>query len=78
LGCVPQKGILMPTATISPLTLYYTTPLGTTANGGGATYTNIAIPTTLNSTTLSQDQRVLTYALAAELLEFQLYLQAYH
>ncbi len=57
---------------ITPLSLYFTTPLATTTNGGGATYTNFQVPTTL-----SQDQRVLAYALAAELLEFQLYLQAY-
>ena len=60
---------------ITPVSLYFTTP--TTTPG----YANVAIPSTLDGTTtgtpLTQDQRVLTYALALELLEGTLYSQAY-
>ncbi len=67
----------MPT-TITPLSLYYSTaPLATT-NGGGATYTNVPVPSTAaNGSAFTQSQRVLAYALAAEYLETALYQQAY-
>jgi hypothetical protein len=55
---------------ITPVTLYFTTPPATTTNAGGATYTNVQIP-------LAGDDKVLAYALAAELLEATLYQQAY-